>query len=88
MNIEDLEAMDIPELAPIEIEANAQTIPPTIDKRLGYFRSIVKQEVRDGSEVPVLTYYGSPEGPRRIPDRFSYEPVKDILRVSVLVPKE
>ena len=87
MNLEELEAMDIPELAPIEIEVQTDNLGE-IDRCLGYFRSIVNQEVRDGSEVPVLTYYDSPNGPHIIPDSFSYEFVKDLRRVSIMVPRE
>ena len=87
MKLEELKAMDIPELAPIEIEVQTDISEET-DRCVGYFRSIVKQEVRDGSEVPVLTYYDSPNGPHLMPDSFSYEFVKDVRRVTILVPRE
>lgn len=87
MKLEELKAMDIPELAPIEIEVQTDISEET-DRCLGYFRSIGNQDIRGGGEFPVLTYYDSPNGPHLIPDRFGYELVKDIRRVTILVPKE
>jgi len=88
MRLEDLKTMNIPKLAPIEIESNAQTIPPTINKRLGYFKGIENKERRGGGEYPVLTYYDSPNGPHQIPTIYGSKPVDDIRGVVILVPKE
>ena len=81
MKLDDLKKMNIPELSPIEIEVDAETIPPETRTAIGYFRRIEEEK---GQSVR-LTFYGSPEAAYRIPTRSSYYPIDQIRRVSILV---
>lgn len=77
--------MNIPRLAPIEVEYNRECIPPEVGKCLGYFRSI-KEEVEEGYPVE-FTYYGSFPNSSDLTERHSYLPINDIRSVTMLVPK-
>ena len=80
MELDDLNEMHIPKLCAIEVEADAECFPPRTRKNLGYFRCI-----EDGQPAR-LTYYHSPDGPNQIPERYSYESIARIRRVSMLSP--
>ena len=84
MRLEDLKAMNIPELTPIEIEYPIQTtdrfrVPPETDKRLVYFIGINKEQ------PPKLLYCDSTDELAR---HYDSKPVDSILSVSIMVREE
>ena len=87
MNLEDLEAMNIPYLAPIQITKHT-TDHLESRKSLGYFKVIEFKEFREGGEYPVLAYYDSPNDIHSTDVGHNSSDVKDIISVEIMVPRE
>ncbi len=82
MKLDDLKDMNIPHLAPIEVEYQ-YGLSFERDKLLGYFRKIEME----GNSLPQLTHYNSPNGPFQIPERYYSIRIDQIRSVTMLVPK-
>lgn len=84
MRLEDLRAMNIPDLAPIEVEFRDNLMEK--DCRLvGYFRDIFDKPSSEKGYVEELRYHSVLIG--RSPPYGSI-PIEDIHSVTILVPKE
>ena len=86
MKLDDLKAMNIPNLAPIQIIEH--TTNRAYRKNLGYLKGIEFKRFREGGEYPVLAYYSSPNDIHSADGGYNSSDVNDICSVTILVPKE
>ncbi len=85
MKLDDLVKMNIPKYSPIEIEAEVE-FSSDIRTTVGYFNCI------DEKPSPRVRYYQfgyhSFDGVHQKFERESYESIRHIRKISVLIPKE
>ena len=79
MKLDDLKNMNIPRLAPIEVEYSVRNYTE-VRRYLGYFKSIEEEK-----HPVMLAHYNSPDS-SQFPEQYGCVPIKQIRSVTILVP--